>query len=58
MARFLGSKGHTALIYLPHFLAFCSFGIMLGGVASMQNICGSSVAVNLLGVNDYLAPVS
>lgn len=58
MAKFLGSKGHTAAIYLPHLLVFASFGIMLGGLASMQNECGAGVNTNLLGVTSYLAPIS
>lgn len=33
---FIGGKGHTALIYIPHILLFCAFGIMLGGIAAQQ----------------------
>lgn len=57
MARFLGSKAHTMVILIPHFLAFASFGILLGGVAAMQQACGGAVRNNLLGVDAYLAQV-
>jgi hypothetical protein len=56
--KFLGSKGHTALIYLPHMLAFASFGILLGGVAAMQNECGSGVNNIVLGQVHYLSSTS
>jgi hypothetical protein len=36
MAKFIGSIGHTALIYLPHLLAFGAFGVMLGSIAVLQ----------------------
>lgn len=58
MAKFLGSTSHTILIVLPHLLAFASFGILLGGVASMQNDCGSSVNNALLGTFGYLGDIT
>ena len=36
MAKFIGSIAHSALIYLPHLLAFGAFGVMLGGIATLQ----------------------
>lgn len=39
MAKVSGTKTHTGLIWLWWLLATCGFGILLGGVASMQNVC-------------------
>ena len=29
---------HSIIIYLPHLLAFCGFGILLGGIAAVQQV--------------------
>ncbi|KAL4522896.1 hypothetical protein Ndes2437B_g00055 [Nannochloris sp. 'desiccata'] len=39
-------------------LAFASFGILLGGVAAMQNACGNGIDNVVLGQTHYLAPVA
>lgn len=57
MARFYGSLGHSVLIWIPHFLQFCSFGIMLGGIAALQNECGSGLNNQAFGTTSYLAAV-
>lgn len=42
---FIGTKGHTALTYIPHLLLFCAFGIMLGGIAAQQVRASSAAAL-------------
>jgi hypothetical protein len=56
--KFIGSKTHTLLTYLPHMLAFASFGILLGGIAASQNECGKGLDNVFFGQVDYLGPVS
>ena len=58
MAKFIGSRPHTAITYLPHLLLFASFGVLLGGLAAMQNECGAGVNNEIVGSTTYLAPVS
>ena len=58
MAKFIGSTGHSVLVYLPHFLALSSFGILLGAVAALQQRCGQAGANRLFGATSYLAAVS
>ncbi|GAB4814472.1 hypothetical protein N2152v2_001518 [Parachlorella kessleri] len=36
-----GGMMHSIIIYLPHLLAFCGFAILLGGIAAVQQRCGS-----------------
>eukprot|EP00887_Chlorella_sp_A99_P000342 scaffold13.g342.t1 len=59
MAKVLDTKGHTALIWICHFLAFCGFAILLGGVAALQQNCGSGSPdlVTTAGTVGYLAPL-
>lgn len=57
MAKFIGSTFHSVLIYIPHFLAFCAFGLLLGGVSAMQQKCGQAGADTVLGPSSYLAPI-
>ena len=33
-----GGMMHSIIIYLPHLLAFCGFGILLGGIAAVQQV--------------------
>jgi len=65
MAKFVGTKAHTASATLPWLLAFAGFALLLAGVASMQQGCGKSgstgIGVNQLqemGAVGYLAPVT
>ena len=62
MAKFIGSKGHTGLAVPAWFLSTAGFAILLAGVASMQQSCGSSGGATQalppgLGAVGYLAPV-
>lgn len=61
MAKFYGSKPNTGLAILGWLLSTCGFGILLGGVAAMQQACGGA-AVNSaippgMGAVGYLAAV-
>jgi hypothetical protein len=69
MVRFIGSKGHTGLAVPAWLLSTAGFAILLGGLAAMQQACGSSgggvpnVGANQpispgMGAVSYLAPVS